>query len=67
MRYFFHVACDDIRYEDDSGEDFPSVEIALAHADRIAAELRGDDPNCHAVILADENGNEVARVPIKGN
>jgi hypothetical protein len=50
------------------GEDFPSVETAIVHAFRIAAELGADDPNYqwHAVKVIGEGGNEVARVPIKG-
>ena len=68
MQFFFHVVGGGINYEDDSGEDFPSVETAIVHAFRIAAELGVDDPNYqwHAVKVIGEGGNEVARVPIKG-
>jgi hypothetical protein len=67
VRFFFHVDGRGIRYEDDSGEDFPSVETAIAHAFRIAAELRTDDPNYEwQAVSVIGDGHEVARVPIKG-
>jgi Domain of unknown function (DUF6894) len=67
VQFFFHVVGGGIDYEDDSGEDFPSVETAIVRAFRIAVELRADDPNFqwHAVKVIGEAGNEVARVPIK--
>ena len=68
VQFFFHVVGGRIDYDDDSGEDFPSVQTAIVHAFLIAAELRADDPNYqwHAVKVIAEGGNEVARVPIKG-
>jgi hypothetical protein len=47
------------------GENYPSLETARAHAARIASDLskdRGAEP--FAVVVADERGNEIARVPI---
>jgi hypothetical protein len=64
LRYFFHFVGDGTFHEDTTGEHFPTVGEAIAHARVIAAELMADDPNYDsmAVSVVDENANVVARV-----
>jgi hypothetical protein len=63
-RFFFHFA-DGSVFKDQDGEDLPSIESARAHAARIANELaEAGDYGGYAVRARDEQGNEVAYVPI---
>jgi hypothetical protein len=66
VRYFFHVMSDGTAYKDEVGRSFSSAEIAKAHATVIATELAVEAENCRgfAVCVIDEQGHEVARVPI---
>jgi hypothetical protein len=63
-RFFFHVL-DGSAFKDEDGEELPSAESARAHAARIAKELaQGGKYGGFAVKVLDEQGNEVAYVPI---
>jgi hypothetical protein len=63
-RFFFHVM-NGSTFKDEVGTDYPSLEAARAHAARIASDLWEDrDYDGFAVMVTDEHGNEVARVPI---
>lgn len=67
--FFFHVI-EGSMFKDEDGENLPSIESARAHAARIANELaHGGDYGGFAVKATDDQGNEVARVPIgkRGN
>jgi hypothetical protein len=61
-RYFFHVSKPGLI--DDVGEDFPTAAHARAQAVRVAKELEGTSLAGLAVCVADQDGNEIARVPI---
>jgi hypothetical protein len=63
-RFFFHVI-DGSTLKDEDGENLPSIESARAHAARIANELAQEDGyGDFAVKVTDEQGNEVAYVPV---
>jgi hypothetical protein len=63
-RFFFHVL-DGSVFKDEDGEELPSAESARAHAARIAKELaQAGEYGGFAVKVLDEQGNEVAYVPI---
>jgi hypothetical protein len=64
--YFFHVVNDVRVFKDEAGQDFLSVDEARAHAVRIASELatEGEDYRLFVVCVVDDQGNEVARVPV---
>ena len=66
VRYFFHVMSDHTAYKDEVGRSFSNVEIAKAHATVIARELaiEAEDYVGYSVCVTDDQGNEVARVPI---
>ena len=66
VRYFFHVMSDHTAYRDEVGRSFSNVEIAKAHATVIARELaiEAEDYVGYSVCVTDDQGNEVARVPI---
>ena len=66
VRYFFHVMSDHTAYKDEVGRSFSNVEIAKAHATVIARELaiEAEDYVGYLVCVTDDQGNEVARVPI---
>jgi hypothetical protein len=68
-RYFFHVIGADGAFKDAEGLSFPALEDAMAYAAVIAGELSGESENYQgfAVCVADEQGREVARVPIDGD
>jgi len=52
-------------FKDEEGEDWPSLEAARAHAVMIASELLQEgNYEGYAVSVTDEQGNEVAYVPI---
>jgi hypothetical protein len=63
-RFFFHAA-DGQTFEDEEGEQCTTREAAQAHATRIARELEAEGQfDAFAVKVTDEQGNEVANVPI---
>jgi hypothetical protein len=66
VRYFFHVMSDHTAYKDEVGRSFSIVEIAIAHATVIAREIaiEGENYVGFSVCVTDDQGNEVARVPI---
>jgi uncharacterized protein DUF6894 len=69
-RYFFHVSnCHTFTDEagkDPIGQQFSNPENAEAHATRIAREIAQDDDwDGYSVVVVDEHGNEIARVPIQ--
>jgi len=65
-RLFFPVASGS-SLRDEVGGDYSSLEAARVHADRIASDLSMDlDYEGFAVVVTDEQGNEVAHVPIGG-
>jgi hypothetical protein len=66
MRYFFHVSGDGKMFEDETGIVLPDAEAARLHASVIAAELAqdGDKYQGFDVYAVDEDGNEIARMPV---
>ena len=69
-RYFFHVSNSptftDKAGKDPIGQQFPDPEHTKAHATRIAREIAQDDDwDGYSVVVVDEHGNEIARVPIQ--
>jgi hypothetical protein len=70
VRYFFHVSngndFNDQVGKDEVGYRFSDPEDAKAHAAVVARELAEDDDwDGYRVLVIDEHGNEIARVPIK--
>ena len=65
-RYSFHVVGGDTTFRDENGVTFVASQDAVARATTIAAELAqdGDQYRGFSVIVTDEDGNEVSRVPI---
>ena len=69
-RYFFHVSnthetFTGVEGKDPVGQAFSRPKDAKAHAARIAREIAQDDGwDGYAVVVVDERGNEIARVPI---
>jgi hypothetical protein len=62
--YFFHLRNGDV-YPDEEGMSFPSAEEAVAYGSRVAHELAESSSWAgYKVIVADANGNEIARIPI---
>ena len=62
-RFFFHVKNDSTFKEE--GENYPNLETARAHAAKIASELAKEtDYEGFALSVTDEQGNEVAYMPI---
>jgi hypothetical protein len=62
--FFFHVTNHSV-LKDEDGEEFLTIESARAHAARIANELaQAGDYSGFAVKVTDEQGTEVAQVPI---
>jgi hypothetical protein len=62
--FFFHLA-DGSMVKDQDGEVLPNTESARAHAARIAHELaEAGDYRGFAIKVTDEQGNEVAYIPI---
>ena len=65
MRYFFHVLGDRCTYRDDHGEILPTVAAAKVHANVLAGEIAQDDDwTGYSVLVEDESGREIARVPV---
>jgi hypothetical protein len=61
---FFHFT-NGRTLRDDEGEDFPNLEAAKFHAANIAADLATEpDSQAFAVLVTDEQGHELAYVPI---
>jgi hypothetical protein len=73
MRYFFHILDGGSTFEDEAGTVLPGPDAARAWAAVIAAELAQDGHHYHGAVVCalDEQGNELARVPVviaaKGN
>jgi hypothetical protein len=66
MRYFFHAIGQRRVFNDDEGEEFADEADALAHAAVIAREIAEDDSvDVLMIVVVDEDGNEVGRVPTK--
>jgi hypothetical protein len=63
-RYFFHIA-NGKTFKDDLGELFLGIAEAIAHAEDIAKAL-GEDAGWRgcSVVVEDENGAEIGRVPV---
>jgi hypothetical protein len=63
-RFFFHVK-NGSTFKEKEGENYPNLETARAHAAKIASELAKETSyEGFAVSVTDEQGNEVAYVPI---
>ena len=64
-RFSFHVKNDSTFFKEEEGENYPNLETARAHAAKIASELAKETSYAgFAVSVTDEQGNEVAYVPI---
>jgi hypothetical protein len=65
-RYFFHVVGADSAFRDEGGRGFPSQGDAEARAVVIAGELsrKGENYQGFVVCVTDQEGRELARVPI---
>ncbi len=61
-RYHFHLR-NDKSFTDPKGADFPDVEAAKRHAERMGPSLRRIDPR-GIVVITDESGATVARCPV---
>jgi hypothetical protein len=68
-QYYFHVTDGQCTFNDDNGSFHLSSTEAYTEALRIADELASDDASYTGFIICvvDQDGNEVARVPIHGN
>jgi hypothetical protein len=66
MQYFFHITDGSRLYTDDTGRTCASRVAAGTCAAQIARELAadGDTYARFVVSVADERGNELARIPI---
>jgi hypothetical protein len=68
-RFFFHFEAS-VRITDDDGTEFPDADVAERNARRIAWELaRNLQPDGLAgalIIMTDEHGTELARLPLVG-
>jgi hypothetical protein len=63
-RYSFHVRGHDVSGEDIAG-DVPAIPAAIAYAKKVAQELSDEAAyKTSSVIVVDEKGQEIARVPI---
>jgi hypothetical protein len=67
-RYFFHIVGHGSTFEDQNGAVLSGPEAALQQAADIAVELVQNDTELQGsmVYVVDDNGREVARVPIVG-
>ena len=65
-RFSFHVKNDSTFFkEEEEGENYPNLETARAHAAKIASELAKETGyEGFALSVTDEQGNEVAYMPI---
>jgi hypothetical protein len=66
MRYYFHISCNAATVKDETGTVLSDTEAARLHAAVIAAELayRGDKYRKCEVRAIDDDGNEIARLPV---
>jgi hypothetical protein len=65
VRYFFHVSDGERQIKDEVGRNFATPDAAKGHAAVIASELALDDEwEGYVVFVINEEGNEIARVPI---
>jgi hypothetical protein len=65
-RYFFHIVGSGSTFEDEDGAVFSGPEAARLQAAVIAVELAQNNADFQGsmVYVVDDNGREVARVPI---
>jgi hypothetical protein len=65
-RYYFYIT-GRLEVEDDEGDEFPDVEGAVLQALRMARELALDTDNYRGCFLrvTDDEGNELARIPVR--
>ena len=64
-RFFFHVKNDSTFFKEEEGENYPNLETARAHAAKIDSELAKETGyEGFALSVTDEQGNEVAYMPI---
>ena len=66
LRYFFTVADDVAVFADSEGQSFESSDAAIAHARKVARELASDGTHYsgYVVVVTDEQGRELARIPV---
>jgi len=66
QRYYFHVLCNARTIEDETGTVLADTEAARLHASVIAGELAygGDQYRDCEVCAVDDDGNEIARMPV---
>ena len=64
-RFYFHIRGPNHFGEDDKGEVLANKRSAVAYAEEVARELRGDPDYYYcSVIVVDERGTEIVQVPI---
>jgi hypothetical protein len=65
VRYFVHIASGGRVFRDEAGRNFSAVDDVLVHAAVVAREL-ADDAGWEgfSVLVLDESGNQIARLPI---
>ena len=65
-RFFFHVVGGGSEFRDENGGHFETLEDAVAHGTKIAAELAqdGDHYRGFVISVADDQDNELARVAV---
>ena len=65
-RYFFTVLDDEAVFVDNEGQSFESSDAAIAHAGALARELGSDGTHYHGsvIVVTDERGRELARIPV---
>lgn len=66
MRYYFHVLCSARTVKDKTGTVLSDTGSALLHASVIAGELayKGNKYRDCEVCAVDDDGNEIARMPV---
>ncbi|WP_458191473.1 DUF6894 family protein [Bradyrhizobium sp. UFLA05-153] len=66
MRYYFHILCKARTVEDETGTVLTDTEAARLYASVLAAELayRGDKYRDCEVRAVDDDGKEIARMPV---
>jgi hypothetical protein len=64
-RYYFHVTDGELTFGDEVGRTFATPAAAEGHAVIIATELASDEGwKGFSVVVTNQTGHEVARVPI---
>jgi hypothetical protein len=69
MRYFFHIIGVSSTFRDTRGQHFSTINEAKVHAAVVAGELGADGGAYRgfAVCLVNDQGVEMARLPVPGN